>query len=141
MNARVAAVATLITGAGLFAAAPARAHHSFAAEFDGNKPMRLVGTITKVEWTNPHAYFYIDVKDDQGNVTKWACEGGGPGALSRRGWKKGDLKLGDTLIVDGYLARDGSHTIDARRVTLPDGRIVSGASAGDGGPPVPVPNP
>jgi hypothetical protein len=141
MNARLAAVATLLTGAGLFAATPLRAHHSFAAEFDGNKPMRLVGTITKVEWTNPHAFFYIDVKDDQGNVTKWACEGGGPGALSRRGWKKGDVKLGDTLVVDGYLARDGSHLIDARRVTLPDGRIVWGASAGDGGPPVPVPNP
>ena len=75
--------------------------------------------------------------DERGNVTKWACEGGGPGALSRRGWKKGDVKLGDTLVVDGYLARDGSHTIDARRVTLPDGRVVSGASAGDGGPQVP----
>jgi len=141
MNVRLAVFATLVAGAGLCASAPVRAHHSFAAEFDGNKPMRLVGTITKVEWTNPHAYFYIDVKDDQGNVTKWACEGGGPGALSRRGWKKGDLKLGDTLIVDGYLARDGSHTIDARRVTLPDGRIVSGASAGDGGPQAPATNP
>jgi hypothetical protein len=141
MNVRLLAFATLVAGAGLFAATPVHAHHSFAAEFDGSKPMRLVGTITKVEWTNPHAFFYIDVKDDQGNVTKWACEGGGPGALSRRGWKKGDIKLGDMLVVDGYLARDGSHLIDARRVTLPDGRIVSGASAGDGGPPVPVPNP
>ena len=136
MHARFAAVAALIAF-GLLSAVPARAHHSFAAEFDGNRPMRLVGTITKVEWTNPHSYFYIDVKDDQGKVTNWACEGGGPGALSRRGWKRGDLKLGDTLIVDGYLARDGSHLIDARRVTLPDGRIVSGASAGDGGPQVP----
>jgi Family of unknown function (DUF6152) len=141
MNARLAALVTLVAGAGLFAATPVHAHHSFAAEFDGNKPMRLVGTITKVEWTNPHAFFYIDVKDDQGNVTKWACEGGGPGALSRRGWKKGDVKLGDTLVVDGYLARDGSHLIDARRVTLPDGRIVSGASAGDGGPQLPTQNP
>ena len=113
---------------------PVFAHHSFAAEFDGSKPIRLTGTITKVQWTNPHSFFYIDVKDDSGNVVNWACEGGGPGALSRRGWKRGDLKLGDTLVVDGYLARDGSHLMDARRVTLPDGRSVYGGSAGDGGP-------
>lgn len=115
-------------------AVPAAAHHSFAAEFDGSRSMRLVGTITKIEWSNPHSYFYIDVKNDKGAVVNWGCEGAGPGALTRRGWKKGDLKLGDTLIVDGYPARDGSHLIDARRVTLPDGRIVSGGSAGDGGP-------
>jgi uncharacterized protein DUF6152 len=115
-------------------AVSASAHHSFAAEFDGSKPMRIVGTITKVQWTNPHSFFYVDVRDESGNVVNWACEGGGPGALSRRGWKRGDLKLGDTLVVDGYLARDGSHLIDARRVTLPDGRSVYGGSAGDGGP-------
>lgn len=109
------------------------AHHSFAAQFDGNKPIRLVGKLTKIEWTNPHSYFYLDVEID-GKVTNWGCEGGAPGALSRRGFKKGDIKLGDTLVVDGYLAKDGSHLIDARRVTLPDGRSVSGASAGDGGP-------
>lgn len=109
-------------------------HHSFAAEFDGSKPIRLTGALTKVEWTNPHSYFYIGVKADDGSAVTWGCEAGAPGALSRRGFKKGDLKLGDTVIVDGYLAKDGSHLVDARRVTLPDGRIVSGASAGDGGP-------
>ena len=119
---------------GLAIAAPLFAHHSFAAEYDGSKSYRLVGTITRIEWSNPHSYFYIDVKDDKGNVVNWGCEGAGPGALTRRGWKKGDVKIGDTLIVDGYFAKDVSHLIDARRVTLPDGRVVSGGSQGDGGP-------
>ena len=122
------AVVALTAGARLLA------HHSFAAEFDGGKPVRLTGALAKIEWTNPHSYFYIEVKDASGALVTWACETGAPGALSRRGFKRGDLKLGDTVIVDGYLARDGSHLVDARRVTLPDGRIVSGASAGDGGP-------
>ena len=113
---------------------PARAHHSFAAEFDASKATRLRGVLTKIEWTNPHSYFYMDVKDEQGNVVNWACEAGAPGALSRRGFRRGDLKLGDTIVVDGYAAKDASHLIDARRVTLPDGRIISGGSAGDGGP-------
>jgi hypothetical protein len=124
----------LLAAAGLAAGIPAWAHHSFAAEFDGSRSVRLIGTITRIEWSNPHSYFFIDVKDDKGNVANWGCEGAGPGALTRRGWKKGDVKLGDTLIVDGYPAKDGSHLIDARRVTLPDGRSVSGGSAGDGGP-------
>lgn len=126
--------AVLFAVAALAAAIPAYAHHSFAAEFDGSRSLRLTGTITRIEWSNPHSYFYIDVKDDKGAVVNWGCEGAGPGALTRRGWKKGDVKLGDTLIVDGYPAKDGSHLIDARRVTLPDGRSVSGGSAGDGGP-------
>jgi hypothetical protein len=113
---------------------PSAAHHSFAAEFDGTKPVRLIGTITRIEWTNPHSYFYLDVVDSKGQVSNWACESGNPGALSRRGWNKGDIKFGDKLVVDGYLAKDGSKFIDARRVTLPDGRVVYGGSAGDGGP-------
>jgi len=112
----------------------ASAHHSFAAEYDGTKAIRLVGTLVKIEWTNPHTYFYIDVKAPDGAVTRWGLEAGSPGALSRRGFKRGDIKLGDTIIVDGYRARDGSNLADARRVTLPDGRVVSGGSAGDGGP-------
>lgn len=110
------------------------AHHSFAAEFDGTKAIRVKGTLTKIEWTNPHSYFYIEAKDEAGNVTAWSCEAGAPGALSRRGFKKGDIKIGDTLVVDGYRAKDGSLLMDARRVTLPDGRVVSGGSASDGGP-------
>jgi len=109
-------------------------HHSFAAQYDSSKAIRLTGALTRVEWTNPHTYFYLDVKDEGGKVVSWGCEAGSPGALSRRGFKRGDLKIGDTIVVDGYRAKDGSHLIDARRVTLSDGRIVSGASAGDGGP-------
>ncbi len=129
-----ARISILLAGAITISAVPAYAHHSFAAEFDGTKPVRLVGKITQVEWTNPHSYFYVDVTDAKGVTTNWGCEGAGPGALSRRGWKKGDLKLGDTIVVDGYRAKDGSHLIDARRVTFPDGRTVYGGSPGDGGP-------
>ena len=121
-------------GAAMLMEGRLQAHHSFAAQYDGTKAIRLTGTLTRVEWTNPHTYFYLDVKESDGTVVQWACEAGAPGALSRRGFKRGDLKIGDTIIVDGYRARDGSHLADARRVTLPDGRIVSGASAGDGGP-------
>src|SRR5436853_1137305 len=131
-------LAKLLTGMCLVAAAPALlAHHSFAAEFDATKAIRVTGSLSKIEWTNPHTYFYLDVKEENGNIVKWSCEAGSPGALSRRGFKRGDLKLGDTIIVDGYRAKDGSNLIDARRVTLPDGRIVSGGSAGDGGPETP----
>src|SRR5437660_6855318 len=130
-------MALLMASISLAVGTPLIAHHSFAAEFDGTKAVRLRGSLTKIEWTNPHSFFYVDVKDDQGNVVNWGCEAGAPGALSRRGFKRGDIKLGDTIIVDGYLAKDGSHLIDARRVTLPDGRIVSGGSAGDGGPETP----
>ena len=123
MRIRIAACIAIV---GLMSGIRLLAHHSFAAEFDGTKPIRLTGALAKIEWTNPHSYFYIDVKDESGKVVTWGCEAGAPGALSRKGFKRGDLKLGDTIIVDGYLAKDGSHLVDARRVTLPDGRVVSG---------------
>src|SRR5262245_51483036 len=126
--------AVLLLTLTLAAGGRALAHHSFAAEFDGTKAIRITGTLSKIEWTNPHSYFYLDVKEEDGNMATWGCEAGSPGALSRRGFKRGDLRLGDTIIVDGYRAKDGSRLMDARRVTLPDGRVVSGASAGDGGP-------
>jgi len=131
---RSSKIACGILLAGLIAAIPVSAHHSFAAEFDGHAVIRLTGVLTKVDWSNPHTYFFLDVKDEHGKIVNWGCEAGSPGALSRRGMKKNDLKLGDTLIVDGYRAKDGSNLIDARRVTFSDGRSVYGGSQGDGGP-------
>ena len=118
----------------LWAAAPVVAHHSFAAEFDIDQPITLRGTLTKLEWVNPHGWLYIDVMTPDGKVVNWAVEAGGPNALLRRGLRKTDFPNGLEVVVQGYRAKNGSNMMDARRVTLADGRIVSGGSAGDGGP-------
>jgi hypothetical protein len=100
-------------------AAPALGHHSFAAEFDASKPFKLTGIVTKVEWQNPHTFFYIDVTDERsGTVTNWAMEMGSPNGLMRAGWTRNTLKIGDRVIVEGSLARDGTPTGNARVVVL-----------------------
>ena len=111
---------------------PLSAHHSFAAEFDGAKQITLSGTVTKVDWVNPHAYIYVDVKGEDGTVVNWALESGAPNALYRAGWRKDDLKVGDSVTFSAFLAKDGSHTAAARQVTLPDGRKVFAGSAATG---------
>lgn len=124
----------LAAGAVLVAALPVLAHHSFAAEFDSNKPITLTGVVTKVEWMNPHTHFLMDVKDDAGKVTNWDLETGSPNALSRRGWTRHSLKEGDAVTVEAFCAKDGSHLASARTVKLADGRRVFAGSADDGGP-------
>jgi hypothetical protein len=107
------------------------AHHSFEAEYDLNKPLKVTGTVTKVEWLNPHARFYLDVMDDNGKVTNWNFELGPIVILVRQGWRKDSLKIGDQVTVEGFLAKDGSALANARRVTLADGRRVFAGSSAD----------
>jgi uncharacterized protein DUF6152 len=127
-----------LVGAFLIAAAAPTlsAHHSFAAEFDASKPVTLKGTVTKIEWANPHIWVYLEVKDDSGTVQPWQCEGGPPNTLTRNGWSVNSLKPSDQVTIEGVLAKDGSKTCNARMVKLPDGRSVfAGSSGGDNPPP------
>jgi len=107
---------------------PLLAHHSFAAVFDENKPVKMQGTVTKVEWMNPHIWFYVDVKDDKGSVVKWQCEGGNPNTLVRQGWTRDTLKLGTAVDIEGWRARDGSNTCNARAVMTNGKKLFAGTS-------------
>jgi hypothetical protein len=113
---------------------PLAAHHSFAAEYDGTKPITLKGKVTKMDWVNPHSWLYIDVTDASGKVVNWACETAPPNGLYRQGWRKDSLKAGDEVTIEGFLAKDGTPTVNARSVTTAEGRRMFAGSSGDGGP-------
>lgn len=123
--------AAVVAGLVLLAAAPVRGHHSFATEYDRTKPISVTGVVRKVEWRNPHIWFYVDVKDNQGRVTTWGFSGGPPSFLMRQGIPRDVMKVGDTVKVDGFRARDGSNNASGGRVTFADGRSVFTASAED----------
>ena len=112
------------------------AHHAFAAEYDENKLVTVSGTVTKFQWTNPHAWLYVDGKDENGKLSSWSFEMGSPNGLVHRGWRKAELKKGDEVTVEGYGAKDGSDVANARTVTMPDGRKLFGGFQTTPGAPV-----
>jgi hypothetical protein len=131
---QVLLVFAAMTGVALLTSVPAQAHHAFAAEFDATKPIRVEGTITKVMWTNPHSWFYVDVTGSDGQVQHWMFEGGGPLALIRRGFTKDYLKPGTKIVAEGFLAKGVPYRANARSLTYPDGRVLFVGSSGTGAP-------
>ena len=114
----------LFSALAIVGAWPASAHHSWAEEFDTSKPVTLEGTVTRIDWENPHVHYYVDAAGPDGTLRNWSCETGGPSRLARKGWTHDSLKVGDKIIVHGYLAKDGAHAVDGREVTLADGRKI-----------------
>ena len=114
---------------------PGIAHHAFSSEFDSTKPVRLRGTVTRMEWINPHSWLHLEVTQEDGTVEDWMIEAGPPGVLVRRGWTKDSIQPGIEVVVEGYQARDGSHRANGRDVTFPDGSRLFAGSTGPGAPP------
>src|SRR6476659_4158313 len=135
MNSMRTKILSVVAAAAILAAAvPALAHHSFAAEFDAKKPVKLQGTVTRMEWINPHSWIHIDVKKPDGTVEEWMVEGGTPNTLLRRGFSKDSLKPGTEIVVDGLQSKDGRNRANGRDLTLPDGRALFFGSTGTGAP-------
>jgi len=120
---------SMIVAALIAASVPLMAHHSFAAEFDSNKQVKMTGVVTKIDWTNPHVWFYMDVKDESGKVTNWGFEMGPPHLLQGSGWTRTTMKLGDVITVEGSAAKNGTSRANARRVTTADGKRLGAASS------------